>query len=592
MQKNEIVKSLILVPLMCLSVGALTACGKDSSADLVVYSDIYTAEDENNGLADAFAVKDGKYIYVGTKDGAKKYIKEGKTEIIDRTNNGLIMPGCTEGHAHYISGMGQNSQLPGSGQSYEEVLKTLEKRVKEDHITQFISFGWPAASLISKVADGYNFAEEIEKVAPGIPVVLLDDNGHSALCNKTALAKAGVTKENPFIRGGKVAVNADGEVIGYVTDQAVYCVIDRAIDDPLTEEQYRNACVFGMNELLKYGYTNTLDALVNMFDPTGIQAALKKMDDENKLKINIAECFHVKSFDAGIYQSVINEVAEINKKYSSKHCNAGFVKIFADGVVESGSGWIIGEYNDAEEGKEHGNIIWEPSELDAVISYANKSGLTVHTHSYGDGACKAIIDSYIKSNNSNNKQFRNCLAHVRNITDEDIERAAQNKIPVAANLIWHTDLDVDDEEACYIKDLFLDKMGEEYYYSGYPMKSLIDKGVIVTSSSDAPAAMEVEPSILNIIEVATTGLAPDQNQEPFAADELISINDVLKALTINGAWQLGLEKERGSIKVGKYADFLIIDTNFLNYSGDQLRTIHDAKILNTYFEGEKVYSLK
>ena len=97
---------------------------------------------------------------------------------------------------------------------------------------------------------------------------------------------------------------------------------------------------------------------------------------------------------------------------------------------------------------------------------------------------------------------------------------------------------------------------------------------------------------MNVVEVATTGQAYNNDADPFAPQELLSVKQALKALTIDGAWLLGLENERGSIKVGKYADFVVLDTNFLHFEGAQLRTIHNAKILNTYFEGEKVYTAK
>ena len=95
-----------------------------------------------------------------------------------------------------------------------------------------------------------------------------------------------------------------------------------------------------------------------------------------------------------------------------------------------------------------------------------------------------------------------------------------------------------------------------------------------------------------MIEVATTGIIPEENAKPFTPSELLTVKDALKALTINGAWQIGLENERGSIKVGKYADFLLLDKNILNYQGEQLRTIHNVKILNTYFEGKNVFEGK
>lgn len=588
MSNTKFSKTAFIAPLMCLTLVSLTSCGKKTEADLVVYSNIYTAENENNSEAQAFAVKDGKYIFVGSKEDVKGYIKEGKTEVIN--HSGLVIPGCTEGHAHYFDGTGLSNQLIGCNQSYERVLQTLENEVKTHQIKQFVSFGWNTVSLMQRRTAKYNFADEIESIAPGIPVVLIDNAGHAAVCNRTALNMAGITKENPTVRGGAVDLLANGTPTGYVGDQAVFYVTDKTISRPLNDEQYRKACNYAQNELLRYGYTNAADAFTNMYDPTGLYEALKKMDDDNALKINVAECFNIKSFDSKIYKTRVNDVVDIVKKYTGKHCNPAYIKLFADGVVESGTGWISHTYKNPLPGKEHGNIIWEQPELDAIVTYANSKGLTVHTHAFGDAACTAMIDSYVNSNTINKNKFRNSLDHVRNIKTDDIERCAENNIPVAANLIWHYDYSINDPDAKAVREKVMNNIGEEYYMAGYPMKSLVDKGVLVSSSTDAPAAMDIEGNIQNVIEVATTGKAFNNDAEPFAPQELLSVKEALKALTIDGAWLLGLENERGSIKVGKYADFVLIDTNFLNYQGAQLNTIHEAKILNTYFEGEKVYT--
>ena len=586
---NKFSSTLCLVLVVCMMATFLSSCSKEEQiADLVVYGMIYTAEEDNDSLASAFAVKDGKYIYVGNKEDVKQYIKEGKTEIVNIVSNGLIIPGCTEGHSHYFDGVGLNSQLSGINYSYNEVLELLKEKVENENIKQFISMGWNAYELNEKINSGFNFAKEIEDIAPGIPVVLIDNSAHSAICNTTALRKVGLL-DNPFVRGGEVGLDINGEPSGFVGDQAVYYVTSNAIDNPFTEEQYKNACIYGMNRLLQLGYTNALDAFTNMYGQIGLYSALKKMDDADELKINVAGCYEINSYDADNYQNKVDEAVDIKNDYSSSHFNPSYIKLFTDGVVESGTGWISGEYNYAQEGKEHGNITWNQDELNAIVNYANKNDILIHAHTYGDAACKATLDAYIASNKSNNNEYRNCLAHVRNIQHEDIIRAAKNNIPIAENLIWHIDYNDKVPSEKEIKDIIVGNIGEDYYYSGYPMKTLLDNGVVMSSSTDAPAAEYIEGNIMNVIEVATTGIMPNEDAEPFSKDELLTVREALKSLTINGAWQLGLEKERGSIKEGKYADFVILDTNILDYEGEQLHKIHNVKILNTYFEGKEVY---
>ena len=583
---KKIIVSLLMI---CLMATFLTSCATKTTvdADLVVYGTIYTAEKEGK-IIEAFAVKDGKYIYVGDKQGVKQYINDDKTEVIDKTGEGLVIPGCTEGHSHYFSGTGLNTQLPGSEKKYSEVLEIIKEQVNNNNIKQFVSFGWDPLELSSKRAEGANFAEELESIAPGIPAVVIDSSGHGAICNYTALQKAGISVDT-IVRGGEVGIDSNGKLSGFVGDQAVFYVIDRVIEKPLNDEQYRNACLYGMNKLLELGYTNALDAFTNMYHPTGLYETIKKMDDAGEFKINLAGCYNIKSFDADIYQTKVDEVVDIANNYSSAHFNPGYIKLFTDGVTESGTGWIIGEYTYAKQGKEHGNVIWNQDELNAIVQYANQKGLLIHAHTYGDAACKAALNAYIASNNANNKQFRNSLGHVRNIEKEDILRAAENNISIAENLIWHSDFGTDQQTT---RDYLSSNMPEGMYESGYPMKSLVENGVIISSSTDAPAAMAVEGSIMNVLQVAVTGVTPGDDAKPFGVDELLTVEEGLEALTINGAWQLGLEDERGSIKVGKYADFVILDKNILEYSGEQLNTIGNTKILNTYFEGNNVYTAK
>ena len=579
--------SVLLV--LCFVASFLVSCKpSDKEADLVVYGTIYTAENENDSVAEAFAVKDGKYIFVGTKEEAKKYVKEGKTEVIDKTNEGLIIPGCTEGHSHYFGVYGAGTVLPGQGLSYKEMLDVIKDEIKEKGVKQFYSYGWKTMELSEEAKEGKNFAEEIENVAPSIPVVLLDNTGHNAVCNTTALKNAGLL-ENPSVRGGEIKLDKDGKPSGLVSDQAVGYLMDNAVKPSLTDEQCKEACVMAMNTLLRQGYTNAFDAYINQFCEDSLSKTLKKLDEEGELSVNVSSCYNLKSYDADNYKEKVDRVAEINKDCKSTHYNPGYIKLFADGVVESSTGWMLEKYKDVQEGKEYGNQIWKEEELNKLVEYANSKDILVHTHTYGDAACKALLDAYINSNEKNKNEYRNCLGHVRNIQNEDIKRAAENNIPIAENLIWHSDLNDEKPEDKAQKDIILSHVSEDTYYSGYPMKSLIDNGVMMSSSTDSPAGMVVEGNIMNVLEVATTGITPGDTAKPFSENELLSVRECLQALTINGAWQLGLEKERGSVKVGKYADFVVLDKNILNYQGEELRTIHDTKILSTYFEGKPAY---
>lgn len=558
-------------------------------ADLVVYGKTYTAE--NGECCDGFAVKDDKFIYVGNKQEASNYVLEGVTKVIDNSN-GLVIPSCTEAHAHFVGVDAMVRMLPGFYVDYDELLDVIkENKDVIEHNGFFLSFGFNYIKFVEKQDLNKSYAKQLEELVEGKPVILLDNGGHQAICNITALKKAGVYDEKRNIRGGEIFYTTNGEPNGIVSDEVVLYVLERAIDfTKLDPKIYHQACINAVNTLHARGFTNFYDAYINYLAGIEFYKYLKQLDEKDELNINIATTYCLRSYEADQYKDKIDYIRQMGDKYHTRHFNPYHVKLFADGVVEGKTGWMIEEYPDPIAGKPNGNIIWKPEELKQIVEYANTLGSPVHTHTFGDGACKAVIDAYAYARQKTGSNIFNTLAHVRNIRKEDIIKCAENNIGIAENIIWHTDDTIDDEtfdEAFKIKQDFYQK---GVYESGYPMKSLVEAGIVVSSSTDAPAAEIVLGNIQNIIEVATTGQAPGYNNiRPFNASELLTIKQVLDCLTINGARQLGIDDKTGSIKVGKNADFVILDTNFLDYEGEDLRKIHNTKITSLYFEGKEVY---
>ena len=579
---------------MLLFVFMLSLCeankGESITADTVVYGTIFTAEEENAGLAEAFAVKDGKFVYVGDRLGAEAYIKKDVTKLIDNTGKGLIIPGCTEGHGHFVGIDALFKMLPGLNCNYDQLLTELKAEMSsKDKPKYFLSWGLDYMKFIAEMDPNKSYAEEIEAVAPGVPVVFIDTSGHQALCNTTALKKAGFL-DGKEIKGGVMLLNKKGEPSGWINDILIPYVMGNSLDlSDIKQSMYEQACKNAVNTLHQRGFTNYFDAYINFLSNDDFLSSIKKLDEAGELGINIGSCHAIRRFDFDVYKEKIDNAKLLAEKYQSKHFDPFNIKLFADGVVEAGTGWILGEYPNAEPGKEHGNIEWSQDELNQLVKYANSKGLLVHTHAFGDGAVNAAINAYINSNDELKAKYRNTLTHVRNITGEDKQRAAKNEICIAENLIWHCNDIPDDDKYDVTFESFKSQAPEGIYEEGYPMKSLLDCGIVVSSSTDAPCAEAIEGNIMNIIEVATTGMTPEVKTRPFAPEELLTVREALKCLTINGARQMGIADKCGSIKTGKNADFVILDTNFLDFKDENLRTIHNVKIKNVYFEGEKVY---
>lgn len=587
------------------------SCKKDSvpddkAADIVVYGKVFTA-DKADKVAEAFAVKDGKFVCVGTKADVANFIKDGKTKVVDHTGKGLIIPGCTEGHGHFIGLDGVARMLPGYRKQYTELVGSIIRDKMKTNPGPFLSFGW-SNMYVQKVSTT-NYAMEIEAVSEGHPVVLMDEGGHNALCNRTALKKAGLINDKGEIvkqvRGGDVIAvqNPDKTpsniASGYVTDEVVLYVIEHTMEKLLSDEQYRDACKLGVTELNKRGFTSYLDAMINALDNGRTYKYLNDLDELNQLTINIAGYYAIRSYYWGkpeggsIPESVSRHIAhvdELNRLYTKGHVQANGIKLFSDGVTDSGTGWISGEYKTPglPEDKKHGNIIWKQEELNSIVAAANAKGLSIQTHAFGDKACEAVIDAYINSPAAGQLKVRNSLTHVRNISDADIARCAKNNIGIAANLIWHFGANPQ-----YL-EYYLNLMPEDIYWNGYPMKSLIAAGVPVSSSTDAPCGEDIPGTVVNIIGVSVTGQIPVQfDVKPFNTKELLTVSEAIKALTVGGASSLGIEKDHGSIEVGKYADFVMLDQDLFELEKqDKKQDIFKTNIESTWFEGRKVYPVE
>ncbi|MCQ2335286.1 MAG: amidohydrolase family protein [Paludibacteraceae bacterium] len=601
----------IIFPLL-LAVVLLAGCKKkneptplSTEADMVVYGKVFTA-DKAGSMAEAFAVKDGKFVGVGTKADIAKYVKEGKTQVVDFTGKGLVIPGCTEGHGHFVGLDGVARMMPGYKEPYSTLIGSTIRGKMATNPGPFLSFGWSNQEVQKNSTK--NYAEEIEAVSEGNPVVLMDEGGHNALCNRTALKKAGLINDLGEIvmqvRGGDVVAvqNLDGTpskiASGYVTDEVVFWVLEHSMESLLTDEQYREACKLGVTELNKRGFTSYLDALINALDDGKAYKYLNELDERNELTVNIAGYYAIRSYYWGLPKggSVpalitkhIDHANELNQLYSKGHVQANGIKLFADGVTDSGTGWISGEYltPGLAEDKKHGNIIWQQEELNSIVAAANAKGLSIQTHAFGDKACESVIDAYISSPTAGQLKVRNSLTHVRNISDADIARCAQNNIGIAANLIWHFG-----SNPMYL-NYYLSLMPADIYWSSFPMKSLIDAGVPVSSSTDAPCGEDLLGSVVNIIGVSVTGQIPIQfDVDPFNTKELLTVSEAINALTIGGASSLGIEKDHGSIEVGKYADFVMLDQDLFELEKQNKQDIFKTNVESTWFEGRQVYPKK
>lgn len=244
------------------------SCTQNTDADMVVYGKIFTSEKQDT-IVEAFAVKDGKYVYVGSKEGAEKYIGK-NTEVIDRTNQGMIMAGCTEGHGHYIiSNFLKNSKsvlFMTSTDTSKDILEKLTKKVEEIKSTYYFGFGWSYTEL-DKHHD-FPTKSQIDEIIADVPVYLSDLEGHKGLVNSYCLNHSGILDENGKVRDdfkykNFVDVDANGYPTGLVREQAgTYVRMHACVPDDGNEIWFK--AIEDTQQLLNsMGYTAALEAWGN-----------------------------------------------------------------------------------------------------------------------------------------------------------------------------------------------------------------------------------------------------------------------------------------------------------------------------------------
>ena len=552
----------------------------NKSADLVVYGKIFTSE--NNQIVEALAVKDGKYIYVGDKKGAESYIEAGKTEVVDYTGKGLVMPSCGNGHAHYSIGVA----LPivgavAIGKDPEtfmnEIVPAAVKKARETGATCIFGFGWNYINYMGKIPT----RQQLDAICSDIPIYFADDEGHKGLANTLMLVKAGIMKEDGTvlkkggdIRGGEIVMGEDGTPTGFLKEQAGTYTRSFIDTEKLYPVDIAKVVIQKTQEhLLAEGYTMYIDGWGNYFFNDNFFKAAQQMDKAGNMNFMLGLTYEIESWMN--VEEHLKKAVDV-QKYATAHVKTNWLKLFMDGTVEGRTGFVDPLYPDGHQGLAN----WTEEELTDITRKTNAQGITMHIHTMGNKAVNYVVSAYA---NGGKDELRNTLVHVRNVNEEDYKRMADHNMYITAGMLWHH---CPTWAADFIREHALAPAGQEG--KSYPMKSYFDKGIHVTSHTDFPALSGSPDDPFGVMELAVTGVLTGENGEPWWPEELLTREQAIVSLTINVAKQMLIENERGSISEGKYADFLLVTKDVLTCPAAE---IHEAKPAATYFEGKKVYSM-
>ena len=567
----------------------LTGCSSkppldEGIADKVIYGNIYTM-DENNPVASAIAIKDGKILKVGSLASDVMDVVGTKTEKIMYGPNKYIYPGFIEGHMHTMFAgyrlIGQanvNSVVPANDVEYKKIIKDFIDKHPEKEM--YLAAGWVEDDN-PKINRAF-----LDEICSEKPLALNTCGGHSLLLNTKAMEHFHVDKALVEKWGTDlVRVDKDGNPTGYLCENPAIEILNSFPVSVADAKSYIEAC---QNFAFQNGFTSAIDAGTELMSTNALEAHVQ-LQKENKLKLRTYSYMMIKD-NVDDPKGRIDEIANFAKENNGEYFEVVGAKAFLDGVLEARTSWLTETYKDVKPGEPeyHGLERFNNKEkMIELITEASKNNLAVHTHSEGDGATKFFLECIEESQKvTHDKDQRNVAAHLHFVRNEDIAKFAETNTIAAVPPLWTPKIDVTyEKEVKYI--------GDEKYRQSYPIKSFIDAGVKTVFHTDYPvspsfsAPMSVYSAAERCIPAGIIeGIGgPSSVNNP---TEKISRIQALKALTIDAAYMVHQENKLGSLEVGKVANMSVLDTDLIN---DDVNDLPFASVVSTVVDGNEVFKL-
>lgn len=562
---------------VCLSLIFLSSCSTEPKehATMIIHGGTIYTVNPKEPTVEAVATKDNKILFAGTLAEAEAF-KDESTKVIDLEGK-TMTPGLIEGHGHFM-GLGYNELRLDllNTTSYQEIIDAVAERVKSAQPGEWITGrGWHQSkwdSLPKDMVKGFQTHDRLSEVSPDNPVYLSHASGHAGFANAKAmeiaglmeLANEGVTAFE--IEGGEVIVDEFGRPTGVFNERA-QTLITQHIPET-TPESDKKAFELAVAASHRNGITSFHDAGIGR----GTIELYEQMKKDGKMDIRIYAML------TGWDKDLLNEWYEKGTMVDPDHLfTIRSVKLNCDGALGSRGAWLLEPYTDRPDHFGHETLPMEFVQETALTGMRN--GFQVCSHAIGDRANREILDRYevaIKQlpDLAGDHRFR--IEHAQHLHPDDIPRFAELKVIPAMQAV-HMSSD---------RPWAIDRLGEKRIKEGaYMWQDLLQSGVPIVNGTDVP----VEPinpiaSFYASVSRKTLKGLPEGGYEP---EQKMTREQALKSYTLDAAYGAFEESIKGSIEVGKLADFTIYDQDLMTVAEDE---ILKTTIAMTIFNGKIVYT--
>ncbi|PSL07280.1 amidohydrolase [Cecembia rubra] len=546
--------------------------GNKKSADQVFINGIIYTVNEINPMAEAVAVKDGLILAVGTSEEIKEYIGK-QTEVIDLKGK-TMTPGFIESHAH-LMGIGYNKLEIDLMyvQTYDELIeKVAEAAAKAEPGEWITGRGWHQDKWIKmpdNTVKGFQTHDQLSAVTPNNPVYLAHASGHASFVNQKAMELAGITplgSENPrqVVEGGEVLRDELGNPTGVLVERASYLVSKLIPVD--TPERREKALELALQELAEKGITSFHDAGSGQ----DVIDLVEKFKNEGRLTSRMYIMLSSRQPD------LLQEWYKRGPKIDPDHMvTVRSIKLNMDGALGPWGAWLLEDYEDKPGHRGHETM---PMALVSEVSEKGlELGFQVCSHAIGDRTNREVLDRYeaafAKFPNVTDHRFR--IEHAQHLHPDDISRFGEMGVIAAIQAI-HLSSD---------RPWAIGRLGAKRIKDGaYVWQKLLQSGAVISNGTDAPVEpLDPIPSFYASVTRKTLKMTPEGGYEP---DQKMTREQALKSYTLDGAFSEFEEAYKGSIEVGKAADFTIFERNIMEIPENE---ILQTKVAMTVVGGKIVY---
>ena len=529
-------------------------------ADLVIYGTVLTVDDARP-TAEALAVADGRVAAVGSRADVAGWIGSG-TDVIE-LGDGCLMPGLIEAHGHpLMEAIVLSDRMvdirPVTMRAVADVVDAVRNEVATRGPDGAYLNGWDPL-----LQDGLPepTLEWLDAMAPDTPLVIIHNSGHKAYFNSAAAARVGLTRDTPDPKGAKYGHDANGDLDGTAEETgAVFSLLTGAIQP----SDYPAMLLAECARLNRVGLTTCSEMA---FDPV-FRPVVEQLRDHLTIRLRAYEISNAQMTTEATPDNGDDVFRQVG------------IKIWVDGSPWIGNIDLSFPYLDTDAVRtigvtpgSCGHANYTREQLTEIVHAYFPRGWPMACHVQGDAGVDTILDVYedvLRKHPRPDHRLR--LEHVGAISDAQLQRA--HDLGVTCSIFV--------DQIHYWGDVIVDGLfGPEHGNRWMPCGSAVKTGMRISLHNDPPVTPE-EP--LRNISVAVTRTAP--SGRVLGPEERLTVEQAIRAQTIDAAWQLFADDVVGSLEVGKYADMVVLSADPRTVPPEN---IADLEVRATFLAGRQVY---